>query len=81
MNRLTAFMAALGAFGTPDLSSTSEGRPFYPYPLRSGTRPKSGALVPHYRKKGPGRRHTQGKAKPVRRFERKLATCRGNAKA
>ncbi|ATN93261.1 hypothetical protein [Marinobacter phage PS6] len=38
-------------------------------------------LNPHYRKKGPGRRHTQGNGHWQRTRQRKLATCRGNAKA
>ncbi|KAE8546166.1 hypothetical protein [Marinobacter nauticus] len=70
-NHFTRLMALLGAFGTDGLRT--DGRPVYPYQL--GTRhPRSGGN-PQHCKKGPGRRHVQGKANKARRFERKLRNC------
>lgn len=78
MSRLTAIMAALGVPFT-DLSSASNAR--VPYPYGMGEKHTRVGLSPHYRKKGPGRRHTQGNGHWQRTRQRKLATCRGNAKA
>lgn len=72
MNRLTAIMAALGAFGT-GYGQVKDGRPVYPYTM--GARHPRVGRQPQHCKKGPGRCHVQGKASPVRRFERKLRTC------
>ncbi len=74
MNRLTAIMAALGAFGTGHTGGLyPEGRVAYPYTM--GARHPRVGRQPQHCKKGPGRGHVQGKATPVRRFERKLRTC------
>lgn len=59
MKSLTEIMAILGAFGTSDLSSASNAR--VPYPYGMGEKHTRVRLSPHYRKKGPGRRHIQGK--------------------
>lgn len=72
MNRLTAIMAALGAYGN---MSNPEGsrRVFYPYTL--GERHIRAGGFPSHTKKGPGRRHVQGKGNFERRRARKLRTC------
>jgi hypothetical protein len=72
MNRLTAFMHTLGAFGA-DPAPANE-RPVYPYSV-GAPHPRTGGN-PQHCKKGPGRRHVQGKANHARRFQRKLRTCK-----
>lgn len=71
MTRLTSIMAALGAFGTN--FDEPEGRPIYPYTM--GERHNRAGRQPQHCKKGPGRRHTQGKGNFERRRARKLRTC------
>lgn len=59
MSRLTEIMAALGAFGTD--TPRGNGRPIYPYPV--GQRHERTGRQPQHCKKGPGRRHVQGRQK------------------
>lgn len=72
MNRLTSIMAALGAFGNMDNDGGTARVP-YPYTLRERHIRAGGFKT--FTKKGPGRRHTQGKGNFERRRARKLRTC------
>lgn len=64
MNPITRIMAMLGAFGSDGLNTS--GRAVYPYALRE--KGHRGGRQPQYTKKGPGRRHVQGKT--YNRFKR-----------
>lgn len=73
MNRLTlsSIMALLGAFDGTTTNTTER----VPYPYGMGEKHIRVGRIPHPRKKGPGRRHNQGKPTPARHLERKLRTC------
>lgn len=74
-SRLAQIMAALGAFGVSPYGNIGESTRV-PYPYVMGHRHDRAGRGPQHRKKGPGRRHHQGKANHARRFERKLRTCK-----